>query len=52
MNSPAAIPGQGEELWQSVCRIAKGKGGSKCPGPEVTERERVIEACHALLKAI
>ena len=35
-------------MEESVCRIAKGKGGSKCPGPELTERERVIEASHAL----
>ena len=26
-----------------MCRIAKGKGGSKCPGPE-----HELIACHAL----
>ena len=36
--------GPGGELWKSVCRIGKGKakGGSKCPGPELKEKELKI----------
>ena len=34
-------------MWKSVCRIGKGKakGGSKCPGPELKEKE----ACHVAM---
>ena len=41
VNSPA------RELWKIVRRIAEGKGGSKCPGPEL-KKSNLSFTCHAL----